>query len=38
VRGERVRDSKDPHGPALLFRPTGFAALLTRAKIGELDG
>lgn len=33
-----VRDSKDPDGPALLFRPASFAAFLTKAKIGELDG
>lgn len=27
-----VRDSKDPHGPALTFAPATFAAFLTRTR------
>lgn len=32
-----VRDSKDPHGPALTFEPTAFAAFVAGAKAGEFD-
>jgi hypothetical protein len=31
-----VRDSKDPHGPALTFTPTAFAAFITSVKSGHL--
>jgi Domain of unknown function (DUF397) len=30
-----VRDSKDPHGPMLLFRPASFAAFLNKTKAGK---
>jgi hypothetical protein len=30
-----VRDSKDPHGPALAFTPTAFAAFITTLKAGH---
>jgi hypothetical protein len=30
-----VRDSKDPHGPALTFTPTAFAAFITTLKAGH---
>lgn len=32
-----VRDSKDPHGPALMFAPKSFATFLAKAKRGELE-
>jgi hypothetical protein len=32
-----VRDSKDPHGPALRFTPSEFAAWLDGAKQAEFD-
>jgi hypothetical protein len=32
-----VRDSKDPHGPALIFTPSEWAAFLDGAKAGEFD-
>ena len=32
-----VRDSKDPHGPALRFTPSEFAAWLDGAKKAEFD-
>ncbi|MGW4691732.1 DUF397 domain-containing protein [Kitasatospora cineracea] len=32
-----VRDSKDPHGPALLFAEAAFAAFVTAVKSGRLD-
>jgi hypothetical protein len=31
-----VRDSKDPHGPALTFAPPAWAALLRDIKAGAL--
>jgi hypothetical protein len=31
-----VRDSKAPHGPALLFAPSAFSAFVTAVKGGEL--
>jgi hypothetical protein len=31
-----VRDSKDPHGPALTFTPAGFAAFVAHLKTEEL--
>ncbi|MDX6354023.1 MAG: hypothetical protein QOF98_926 [Streptomyces sp.] len=31
-----VRDSKDPHGPALLFPPAAWAAFTTAVRNGEL--
>ncbi|GAA1236084.1 hypothetical protein GCM10009665_27850 [Kitasatospora nipponensis] len=31
-----VRDSKDPHGPALVFPATAFAAFITGVKAGTL--
>ncbi|MCX4749093.1 DUF397 domain-containing protein [Kitasatospora sp. NBC_01287] len=31
-----VRDSKDPHGPALLFPAPAFAAFLAELKAGRL--
>jgi Domain of unknown function (DUF397) len=30
-----VRDSKDPHGPALVFSTDGWAAFVTAVKGGE---
>jgi hypothetical protein len=30
-----VRDSKDPHGPALLFTPEAVASFLAAVKAGE---
>ncbi|MFD0169469.1 DUF397 domain-containing protein [Streptomyces decoyicus] len=33
-----VRDSKDPHGPALVFPADGWAAFLTAVKSGECAG
>ncbi|WP_282202339.1 DUF397 domain-containing protein [Kitasatospora fiedleri] len=32
-----VRDSKDPHGPALLFATDAFAAFVTAIKTGNLE-
>jgi hypothetical protein len=32
-----VRDSKDPHGPALVFAPTDFDSFLGAAKLGSFD-
>jgi hypothetical protein len=34
--GIPVRDSKDPHGPALLFPTPAGAAFITAVKTGEL--
>ncbi|MBY8885763.1 DUF397 domain-containing protein [Streptomyces sp. PTM05] len=31
-----VRDSKDPHGPALLFTPHAWSAFIGAVKSGEL--
>ncbi|PWI41118.1 DUF397 domain-containing protein [Streptomyces sp. ICBB 8177] len=31
-----VRDSKDPDGPALSFRPAGWASFIAAVKQGEL--
>jgi Domain of unknown function (DUF397) len=30
-----VRDSKDPHGPALVFHTDAFAAFVNAVKAGE---
>lgn len=30
-----VRDSKDPHGPALVFSPVGWASFLAAVRAGE---
>lgn len=32
-----VRDSKDPHGPVLVFTPTEWAAFIGGVKDGEAD-
>ncbi|MFC8721227.1 DUF397 domain-containing protein [Kitasatospora sp. NPDC057198] len=32
-----VRDSKDPHGPALLFPATAWSAFVTAVRTGGLD-
>jgi hypothetical protein len=32
-----VRDSKDPDGPKLFFRPSAWIDLLDRIKAGELE-
>lgn len=32
-----VRDSKDPHGPALVFSPTVWEAFIEDAKTGTFD-
>ena len=32
-----VRDSKDPHGPALVFTPAEWDTFLGGAKVGEFD-
>ncbi|MGW7750528.1 DUF397 domain-containing protein [Streptomyces violaceusniger] len=31
-----VRDSKDPHGPALIFEPSAWSAFVSAVKRGEL--
>lgn len=31
-----VRDSKNPHGPALAFTPTAWTAFITAIRTGEL--
>jgi hypothetical protein len=31
-----VRDSKDPHGPALLFTPAAWDSFVTAVRAGEL--
>ncbi|MDT3396921.1 DUF397 domain-containing protein [Streptomyces sp. B1866] len=33
-----VRDSKDPHGPALLFGPASWSSFVTALRGGELPG
>ncbi|MEU2682773.1 DUF397 domain-containing protein [Streptomyces hygroscopicus] len=30
-----VRDSKDPHGPALLFEPTAWSSFVSAVRRGE---
>lgn len=35
--GVAVRDSKDPHGPILLYTPAEWSAFLHGAKTGEFD-
>ncbi|MQA14862.1 MAG: DUF397 domain-containing protein [Pseudonocardiaceae bacterium] len=36
--GDRaVRDSKDPHGPALIFTPAEWAAFTAGVRDGEFD-
>ncbi|MEU1940965.1 DUF397 domain-containing protein [Streptomyces sp. NPDC020125] len=30
-----VRDSKDPHGPALIFEPSAWSAFVSAVKRGE---
>ncbi|MFJ2818066.1 DUF397 domain-containing protein [Streptomyces sp. NPDC087294] len=30
-----VRDSKDPHGPALMFRPSAWGSFVAAAQCGE---
>lgn len=32
-----VRDSKDPHGPALVFNPSEWKAFVSGVKGGEFD-
>lgn len=32
-----VRDSKDPHGPALVFSPAAWSAFTRGTKLGEFD-
>ncbi|MFF1902381.1 DUF397 domain-containing protein [Kitasatospora sp. NPDC058218] len=32
-----VRDSKDPHGPALLFSPAAWQAFVTAVNTGDFD-
>ncbi|MFF2079244.1 DUF397 domain-containing protein [Kitasatospora sp. NPDC058162] len=32
-----VRDSKDPHGPALVFSATAWAAFVAAVREGELS-
>jgi hypothetical protein len=32
-----VRDSKDPHGPALVFTPEDWQAFTARVQAGEFD-
>ncbi|MGY3844735.1 MULTISPECIES: DUF397 domain-containing protein [unclassified Streptomyces] len=36
--GIPVRDSKAPHGPALIFPPAGWSSFVTAAKNGEFSG
>ncbi|MBC3985629.1 DUF397 domain-containing protein [Streptomyces sp. AC536] len=33
-----VRDSKDPHGPALTFEPAAWSAFITAVKAGDFTG
>ncbi|WP_308284027.1 DUF397 domain-containing protein [Streptomyces buecherae] len=33
-----VRDSKDPHGPALTFEPAAWSAFITAVKAGDFAG
>ncbi|MFJ9848811.1 DUF397 domain-containing protein [Streptomyces sp. NPDC101150] len=33
-----VRDSKDPHGPALVFTAAGWSSFVTAVKDAELPG
>lgn len=33
-----VRDSKDPHGPALTFESAAWNAFITAVKAGEIRG
>ncbi|MFJ2607833.1 DUF397 domain-containing protein [Streptomyces sp. NPDC091279] len=35
--GVAVRNSRDPHGPALVYTPAEVAAFLAGAKEGEFD-
>lgn len=35
--GVAVRNSRDPHGPALVYTPAEIAAFLAGAKAGEFD-
>ena len=35
--GIAVRNSRDPHGPALVYTPAEIAAFLAGAKAGEFD-
>ncbi|MFI1953240.1 DUF397 domain-containing protein [Streptomyces xinghaiensis] len=35
--GVPVRDSKDPHGPALVFPAPGWSAFVTAVKTGALQ-
>ncbi|AGP57759.1 DUF397 domain-containing protein [Streptomyces rapamycinicus] len=30
-----VRDSKDPHGPALMFEPTAWSSFVSAVRCGE---
>ncbi|NUH35425.1 DUF397 domain-containing protein [Streptomyces samsunensis] len=30
-----VRDSKDPHGPALMFQPTAWSSFVSAVRRGE---
>ncbi|MBD0692948.1 DUF397 domain-containing protein [Streptomyces sp. CBMA123] len=32
-----VRDSKDPHGPALVFSAAAWQSFITAVRTGELD-
>lgn len=36
--GVPVRDSKDPHGPALVFSAAGWSSFVSAVKSGELPG
>jgi hypothetical protein len=36
ISGIAVRDSKDPHGPALLFTPESFASFIADLNAGRL--
>lgn len=36
--GVPVRDSKAPHGPALLFSATGWSSFVAAVKHGDLTG
>ncbi len=33
-----IRDSKDPNGPILVYKPSEFRAFLEGARNGEFDG
>ena len=35
--GVPVRDSKDPHGPALIFQPDAWSSFVAAVKVGDFS-